>query len=251
MEELSKEQLERYSRNILLKGFGQEGQKKLLRSKVLVVGAGGLGSAVAYYLAAAGIGNLGICDPNQVELSNLNRQILHSIRSLGRDKTDSASLRIMEFNPDTDITAYQEKISEKNGVSILNGYDAIADCSDNFETRFLLNDLCVKLSKPLFHGAAVGYLGQAMTIIPGKSPCLRCVFSDVPGEKDVQTSNDIGILGAAAGMIGTVQAGEIVKYLLGSGDLLTGKMFTANIHEAKFRVINIPRDNNCKACKDL
>jgi len=245
---LSTEQLERYSRNILLKEIGIKGQENLLSSKVIVVGAGGLGSPAAMYLASAGIGTIGIADKDEVELSNLNRQIMHKTCNIGKLKTNSAKQTINEINPDIKINIYNE-ISSQNISEIISQYDFVIDATDNFETKFLINDACVIAKKPFSHAGIVGLQGQTMTYVPEKSCCYRCVFKQPPPKDCVVTCAQAGVLGAAAGIIGTIQATEAIKYILGVGDLLTGYLLTYNALNAEFRKIKLPeRDENCLVC---
>ncbi len=224
---MTNEQLERYSRNILLKDVGIKGQQKLLSSKVLVIGAGGLSSAATMYLAAAGVGTIGIADKDKVELSNLNRQIIHSTNTIGIDKTESAKQTIKELNPDIKINIYN-KISSKNISEIISQYDFVIDATDNFETKFLINDACVAGKKPFSHAGIVGFEGQLMTFVPNKGCCYRCVFKEPPNKDCVSSCSKDGVLGAAVGVIGCMQATEAIKYILGIGELLTGYLLTYN-----------------------
>lgn len=237
---MNNEQLDRYSRNILVKEIGFEGQKKLLSSKVLIVGAGGLGSPAAMYLAAAGIGTIGIADNDNVSLSNLQRQILHPTENLGKDKTVSAKETINKINPDVNVNIYSTFISSKNITDIIKEYDFIIDAVDNFETKFLINDACVINKKAFCHAGVVGFGGQLMTYVPGKSICYRCVFKEPPKEDCVQSCRQNGILGAVAGVIGTLQAVEAIKYILNIGELLTGYLLVYDGLKADFRKVKLP-----------
>ena len=242
------EQLERYSRNILLKEVGIRGQQTLLFSKVLVIGAGGLGSSSILYLAAAGIGTIGIADKDKVELSNLNRQIIHNTGRVGKLKTESAKQTINELNPDIKINIYNE-ISSKNISGIVSQYDFVIDATDNFETKFLINDACVKEEKPFCHAGIVGFQGQLMTYVPNKGCCYRCVFKEPPKQDCVSSCSTDGVLGAAAGIIGSLQAIEAIKYILGTGELLTGYLLTYDALTSEFRKIKLPPPNKeCRAC---
>ena len=246
---MTNEQLERYSRNIMLKQVGIKGQNKLLSSKVLVIGAGGLGAPAITYLAAAGVGTIGIADKDKVELSNLNRQTIHNTGSLGKDKTQSAKETINKLNPDVKVNIHNGFISAQNITDSIDGYDFIIDATDNFDTKFLINDACVISKKPFSHAGVVGLQGQLMTYVPGKSCCYRCVFKEPPAKDCVPTCSQAGILGAAAGIIGTLQATEAVKYLLGIGELLAGFLLTYDALTAEFRKIKLPeRDENCPVC---
>ena len=242
------EQLERYSRNILLKEVGIRGQQTLLSSKVLVIGAGGLGSSSILYLAAAGIGTIGIADKDKVELSNLNRQIIHNTGRVGKLKTESAKQTINELNPDIKINIYNE-ISSKNISGIVSQYDFVIDATDNFETKFLINDACVKEEKPFCHAGIVGFQGQLMTYVPNKGCCYRCVFKEPPKKECVSSCSTDGVLGAAVGIIGSLQAIEAIKYILGTGELLTGYLLTYDALTSEFRKIKLPPPNKeCPAC---
>ncbi|MBR3654278.1 MAG: HesA/MoeB/ThiF family protein [Elusimicrobia bacterium] len=248
---MTNEQLERYSRNILLKDVGIKGQQNLLSSKVLVIGAGGLSSAATMYLAAAGIGTIGMADKDKVELSNLNRQIIHNTNRVGIDKTESAKQTINELNPDIKINIYNE-ISSKNISEIISQYDFVIDATDNFETKFLINDACVAGDKPFSHAGIVGFQGQLMTYVPGKGCCYRCVFKEPPNKDCVSSCSKDGVLGAAVGVIGCMQATEAIKYILGIGELLTGHLLTYNALTAEFRKVKLPPpDKNCPACGHL
>jgi len=244
---LNEQQLRRYDRNILLKGVGIEGQEKLLNSKVLVVGAGGLGSPAAFYLAAAGIGTLGLIDADTVDYSNLQRQILHSTGDLGRPKVASAAEKLKNLNPDVRVITYQEKLNGDNYLDIIKEYQAVVDGTDNFPARFLINDACVRYGIAYMYGGVLGFVGQAMTIVPGTSPCLRCVFPKEPDNK-APTCREEGILGAVPGVIGSILATEAVKYLLGLGELLTGKILTCDALSMHFFSIDVERNPECHAC---
>ena len=245
---LSNEQLERYSRNILLKGVGIKGQEKLLSSKVLIIGAGGLGSPAALYLAAAGVGTIGIADKDKVELSNLNRQILHKTNKTGIDKIKSAQETINDLNPDIKVNIYNE-ISPDNISGIISEYDFVIDATDNFDTKFLINDACVINKKAFCHAGVLGFGGQMMTYVPGKSVCYRCVFKEPPKQNCVQTCRQAGILGAVAGVIGTLQATEAVKYILDIGELLTGYLLIYDGLNASFRKVKLPeKAESCPIC---
>lgn len=246
---LSNEQLERYSRNILLKEAGIKGQEKLLSSKVLVIGAGGLGSPSIMYLAAAGIGTIGIADKDTVELSNLNRQIIHNTNKIGTNKTESAKDTINKLNPDIKINIHNGLITKNDISDIICEYDFIIEATDNFETKFLINDACVINGKPFSHAGVVGFQGQLMTYVPNKSCCYRCIFKEPPPKDCVPTCSQSGILGTIAGVIGTLQATEAIKYLLGIGELLTGYLLTYDGLKADFRKIKLPQKNiNCSVC---
>ena len=245
---MTNKQLERYSRNILLKEIGIRGQQKLLSSKVLVIGAGGLSSAATLYLAAAGVGTIGMADKDKVELSNLNRQIIHNTNRIGQLKTESAKQTINKLNPDIKINLYNE-ISSQNINKIISQYDFIIDATDNFETKFLINDACVKEEKPFSHAGIVGFQGQLMTYVPNKGCCYRCVFKEPPKQECVSSCSKDGVFGAAVGIIGSLQATEAIKYILNIGELLIGQLLTYNALTCEFRKVKLPQaDNECPAC---
>lgn len=245
-------QLERYSRNILLKEVGAEGQTKLLESKVLVIGTGGLGAPAAMYLAAAGLGMIGLVDPDVVELSNLQRQIIHANRDVGKPKVLSGKETIQAMNPDVEVITYQEWVSSVNVTDIIKDkdYDFIIDATDNFPAKFQINDACVLLQKPFSHAGVMQFFGQTMTYVPGKGPCYRCIFLNPPPANAVPTCQEVGILGVVPGILGTIQATETIKYLLGIGELLTGKLLIYDALTMEFRNIEMTARNNCLACGD-
>jgi len=250
MNALTEKQFERYKRNILLDGVGSQGQVKLLQAKVLVVGSGGLGSPAAYYLAAAGVGNIGLVDGDRVDLSNLQRQILHTTSDLGRPKTDSARDKLTALNPDIHVICFNEWLGEDNYRDIITGFDLVVDGTDNFATRFLINRACVEQRKPYIFGGVLGYTGQVMTIIPGRGPCLACIFRDVPPESAPSCAS-IGVLGAVPGMIGTAEAAEAVKLILGLGEPLVGRLMTYDALTMRFYDIEIGRDQSCPICGSI
>ena len=248
----TEEQLSRYSRNFLLDGMGKEGQEKLLNSKVLVIGAGGLGSPACMYLASAGVGTIGIADNDEVDLSNLQRQIMHSTSRLGQSKVSSAQGILTDLNPDVKINIYKTMVTADNINEIIRDYDFIVDACDNFPTKFLINDACVIAKKPFVHGGVVGYNGQLMTYVPNADcPCYRCIFENVPKKDSVPHSSQVGILGANAGVIGSLQAFEAIKYLIGKGELMTGKMLTFDGLRMKFRTVEFKHKSpDCKVCSE-
>jgi len=250
MSVLTEKQLERYKRNILLDGVGSQGQEKLLQARVLVVGSGGLGSPAAYYLAAAGVGNIGLVDRDRVDLSNLQRQILHTTSDLGRPKTESARDKLTALNTDVNVTVFKEWLSEDNYRDLITGYDLVVDGTDNFAVRFLINRACVEQRKPYIFGGVLGYTGQVMTIIPGRGPCLACIFRDVPPESAPSCAS-IGVLGAVPGMIGTAEATEAVKLILGLGEPLVGRLMTYDALTMRFYDIEIGRDQSCPICGSI
>lgn len=244
---LRDDQIERYSRQIILPNIGGEGQEKLLNAKVLIVGAGGLGSAAALYLTAAGIGKIGIVDSDLVELNNLQRQILHSAKDIGRPKVDSAKERLNDLNQDAKISSYKVRLTSENILDVIKDYDIVVDCSDNFPTRYLVNDASVLSKKPLSHGSVLGFDGQAITILPGKTACYRCLFPEPPPAL-MSTCQEVGILDTVAGIIGTIQANEILKYILEIGDLLAGRLLIFNALDSSFRLVKVPKDKDCPIC---
>lgn len=245
---LREDQIERYSRHIILPNVGGKGQEKLLAAKVLVIGAGGLGSPAALYLASAGIGTIGIVDSDKVELNNLQRQIIHSMKDVGRPKVESARDRINAINEDVKVITYNTRVTSENILAIIKDYDIVVDGSDNFPTRYLVNDACVLSKKPLSHGGIFRFDGQAITIIPGESACYRCLFSEPPPPGLIPSCQGAGILGAVAGVIGTIQANEVLKFVLGLGNLLTGKLLVFNALDSNFRQVKVPKDPKCPVC---
>ncbi len=247
---LREDQVERYSRQIILPNVGGKGQEKLLKAKVLIIGAGGLGSPCALYLASAGIGKIGIADSDKVELNNLQRQILHSNSSIGKTKVESAKERLAAINPDVEVIAHNLRLTSENILDIIRDYDIVVDGSDNFPTRYLVNDACVLSGKPLSHGGIFRFDGQAMTILPHKSACYRCLFPEPPPPGFVPSCQEAGILGAVAGIIGTIQANEVLKYILEVGNLLAGKLLVFNALDSSFRQVKVPKDPKCPICEE-
>ena len=245
---LTETNIDRYSRQILLPEIGGKGQAKLLNSKVLIVGVGGLGSPVAYYLAAAGVGTLGLVDFDKVEINNLQRQILHTEESLNTEKVLSAKSSLNKLNSDVTINEHVLKLDSNNAQSLLQEYDIIVDGTDSIETKFLLNDMCVQLKKPFVHAGILRYEGQLMTILPGKA-CLRCLFREELSDEDSPSCREAGILGAVAGVMGTLQANEVIKTILGSGELITNRMLIFNALESSFREITVKQNKKC-GCYD-
>lgn len=245
----TEEQLERYSRHIVLKEIGREGQKKLQNAKVLVIGAGGLGSPAALYLTAAGVGTVGIADADVVDLSNLQRQILHTTDDCGKGKVQSAKETMNRMNPDVTVHAYHMSVTAENIMDLIKNYDFIIDATDNFPTKFLINDACVMAKKPFCHAGIIRFQGQLMTYVPGSGPCYRCIFKEVPPEGAVPTCKQEGIIGAIGGVIGSMQAMEAMKYILGVGELLTGYLLTYDALKMEFRKIKLPSDTaGCAVC---
>lgn len=245
---LSEEQTQRYSRNILLPEVGAKGQVRLLEARVLIVGAGGLGCPIGYYLVAAGVGTIGLVDNDNVEISNLQRQIAHNSRSLGIAKVDSAKATFQALNPDVDIHAIKERVTHENIMELLSGYDIIVDGSDNFPTRYLVNDACVALHKPLVSGAIHRFEGQVTTILPGDGHCYRCLFEEMPPPGLIPSCQDAGIMGAISGVIGSLQSVEVIKLILGKGTVLKNKLLIYDALKASFRHLNVPTNPECPAC---
>ncbi len=245
----SNEQLERYSRHIILKEVGAKGQKKLLNSKVLIIGAGGLGAPAAMYLAAAGVGTIGIVDADQVDLSNLQRQIIHTTQDIGKPKVISAKETMEAINPDVMVKPYYAFVSSENIMELIADYDFIIDGTDNFPVKFLINDACVMAKKPFSHAGIIRFQGQLMTYVPGQGPCYRCVFRDPPPKDAVPTCKQAGVLGAMGGVIGSLQAMEAIKFLLGKGELLAGWLLTYDALAMKFRRVPLPKHtDDCPVC---
>lgn len=244
----SKEQVERYSRHIILPEVGGKGQKKINAAKVFLVGAGGLGSPVGLYLAAAGVGTIGICDADAVDLSNLQRQILHRTEDVSRPKVFSAKRTMEALNPDTKVIPYQTRLTSENILDLIKDYDIVVDGSDNFPTRYLVNDACVFARKPLVSGAVFRFDGQATTIVPYETPCYRCLFETPPPPGMVPSCQEAGILGSVVGVIGTIQATEVLKLILGRGNGLKGKLLLFDAIEMDFRKVKVRRNPQCPVC---
>lgn len=242
-------QIERYSRHLILPEVGGKGQKKLARAKVLIIGAGGLGSPAALYLAAAGIGTLGLVDGDVVDLSNLQRQILHTTAMVGAPKVESGRQMLAALNPDVTVKTYQENISADNALRFLPDYDLILDGSDNFSTRFLVNDACYFAKKTLVSGSIFRFEGQLTTIKPHEGfPCYRCLYPEPPPAGLVPNCQEAGVLGVLAGTIGVLQAAEAIKELLGIGETLADRLLIYDALEMKFRKVNRPKDPTCRLC---
>lgn len=250
MKEFTLEELERYSRHILLQDVGVEGQEKLHAAKVIIIGAGGLGSPVSLYLAAAGIGTIGIVDNDLVELSNLQRQIVHFTKDVNVPKVESAAEKMKAINPDIIVQTYHEYLCAENIKDIIKGYDFVVDGTDNFPTKFLVNDACIMENIPFSHGGILRFDGQTMTVIPGKSSCYRCSFRNPPPPEAVPTCSQAGVLGAVAGMLGTIQATETLKFITGAGELLTNTLLSFNAKTMDFRKARLQKQANCPICSD-
>jgi molybdopterin/thiamine biosynthesis adenylyltransferase len=250
MIDFTDEQIERYSRHIILPEVGGVGQAKMLEARVLLIGAGGLGSPAGYYLAAAGVGNLGIVDFDTVDLSNLQRQILHSTERIGQLKTESAKKTIQNLNPDVKVKVYNERLTSANIMDIFEDYDYILDGTDNFSTRYLINDACVMKNKTNIHGSILRFEGQATVFKPKVGPCYRCLYPEPPPPGLVTNCQEGGVLGVLAGIIGNIQAAETLKMILGIGKPLIGKLLLYDAMNTDFRKLNLKRDPNCPMCGD-
>ncbi len=239
------DELERYDRQILIKGFGEEGQAKLKRAKVFIAGAGGLGSVTTTYLAAAGVGVIRVVDHDKVELSNLNRQVLHWDEDIGTKKVDSAAKKLKKLNPRVRVEAIEEMITEANISQLVAGFDLIVDAMDNLPARYLLNKVAIERNIPFFHGAVHGFEGRAMTIIPGETACLRCLY------RGAIVEGKFPVIGVTPGVIGCIQATEAIKYIVGIGGLLTNRLLVYDGLNMKFTEFRVKRDPNCEHCGDL
>lgn len=241
-------QLERYSRHIILKDVGIEGQQKIAEAKVLVVGAGGLGSPALLYLAAAGIGTIGIADGDVVDLSNLQRQVIHVTENVGKAKVISAKEKIHRLNPDVKVSIHQEMLEAINIMDIIKDYDFVIDGTDNFPAKFLVNDACVLTGVPYSHGGILRFDGQTFTIQPKESACYRCIFIKPPPADAVPTCSQAGVIGVIAGIMGTLQANEAIKFVLGKGEMLTDRLLIFDALNTKFREVTLRKNPNCPVC---
>ena len=246
--EFTEEQIKRYARHIILPEVGGEGQIKLLSSKVLLIGAGGLGAPCGYYLGAAGIGTLGIVDFDTVDLSNLQRQIWHGTADVGRYKVDSAKDSIARINPDVNVVTYKEKISSENIKGLIKDYDVIIDATDNFPTRYLINDACHFMRKPLVYGSIFRFDGQATVFLPEEGPCYRCLFPSPPPPGLVPSCQEAGVLGVLPGVVGAIQANEAIKIILGVGQTLNGRLLIYDALDMKFTEMKLRQDRTCPLC---
>jgi molybdopterin/thiamine biosynthesis adenylyltransferase/rhodanese-related sulfurtransferase len=245
---LSAEQRNRYQRHLLLPEVGQAGQQRLLDSKVLLLGAGGLGSPAALYLAAAGVGTIGIVDMDVVDESNLQRQILHNLDRVGERKVDSAKKALTAINPDVDVVAHDVRLGADNVLDILGGYDVVVDGTDNFPTRYLVNDASLKVRVPVVHGSIFRFEGQATVFAPYDGPCYRCLVPEPPPAELAPSCAEAGVLGVLPGIIGSIQAMEAIKLLLDLGDSLSGRLLTYDAMDESFRTYKLSRDPQCPAC---
>jgi len=244
----TEDQLQRYSRHIILPEVGELGQIKLLKARVFIVGAGGLGSPVGYYLTAAGVGTIAIVDNDEVDLSNLQRQIAHNTGTVGKPKVESAKSTFESLNPDVHIVPVKERLTKHNILNLIKNYDLVVDCSDNYATRFLVNDACVISKKPLITGAIFKFEGQLTVVMPGEGPCYRCLFEEPPPPGVLPSPQGVGLLGVIPGVIGTLQAAEVLKLIVGAGELLKGELLIYNALKTSFRKVKIPRNPACAVC---
>src|SRR5262245_59728289 len=246
--ELSQDELRRYDRHLILPEVGMEGQQKLKNGSVLLVGAGGLGSPVALYLAAAGVGRIGIVDFDQVDPSNLQRQVMHGTGDIGRPKLESARDRIRELNPHVKVELHPVRLTSANAMELARAYDVVIDGSDNFPTRYLINDTCVLLGKPYVYGSIFRFEGQASVLAAPDGPCYRCLFREPPPPGLVPSCAEGGVLGVLPGLIGVVQATEVVKLVLGAGEPLVGRLLLVDALGMRFRELKVRRNPDCVVC---
>jgi sulfur-carrier protein adenylyltransferase/sulfurtransferase len=245
----TEDQVRRYARHVILPGIGGEGQRKLMASKVLVIGAGGLGSPAAMYLAAAGVGTLGLVDFDRVELSNLQRQLLHDTEDVGRPKVESARDRLSELNPNVEVVTHQALLSSENAFEVLGGYDVVVDGTDNFPVRYLVNDATQMLGLPLAYGSIYQWEGQATVFLPGQeTPCYRCLFPEPPPPGTVPSCAEGGVFGVLPGIIGSIQAVEAIKLLLGVGETLAGTLLLYDALRSEFTSVKLRWDPDCPVC---
>jgi molybdopterin/thiamine biosynthesis adenylyltransferase len=245
---LSQIQRDRYSRHIMLSQVGESGQVKLLEAKVLVVGLGGLGSAASYYLAAAGVGHLGLVDADKVEVSNLQRQILHTTTSIGMPKTASAEKTLLSLNPDIKITKYQDRLTSENAAEIVRNHDLVLDGCDNLPTRYVMNHVCHIYGKPYVHGSIFQFEGRATVFLPDRGPCYRCLYPAQPPEDMMPGPQDIGLLGSLPGVIGVIEATEAIKLILAIGKTLAGRLLVYDALSMEFHGLDMKEDPNCPVC---
>jgi adenylyltransferase/sulfurtransferase len=248
--DFSEEEIRRYSRHIVLPEVGGIGQKRINRAAVLVVGAGGLGSPVALYLAAAGVGKIGIVDNDIVDTSNLQRQILHTTAAVGRKKVESARDTLLALNPNLEIVPIDLRLSAGNSIDLLKDYDVVAEGSDNFPTKFLVNDACVMTDTPLSMAGIFRFSGQILTVVPHQGPCYRCLIPQPPPAGAIPSCQEAGVLGAMAGVVGVVQATEVLKLILGKGQVLNGRFLLFEALQMRFEPIEVKRNPDCPVCSD-
>ncbi len=246
--DLTSAQRERYRKHLILDIIGEKGQRRLLSSKALIIGVGGLGSPAALYLASCGVGTIGLIDSDDLELSNLHRQVLYSTGDVGKPKVSLAEKRLKEINPDVNIKAIKARVDADNAKGLIRDYDVILDCTDNFEAKYLINDTCVSLNKALAHGGIYGFDGQITFILPGKGPCYRCIFPELPGPGAFRDCRQAGILGSVPAVIGSMQANEALKYLLGIGKNLVGRLLRYDALTGDIRISEYKKNGKCPVC---
>lgn len=246
---MTEKQKQRFARHFLLEGFGQEGQDRLLHSSVLLIGVGGLGSPNALYLAAAGVGTIGIVDADLVSLSNLQRQVIHFTPDVNKPKVESAAEKMHSINPDVKVITYDCFMTEDNALDIIRDYDFIIDCTDSYASKYLVNDACVMAGKPFCTGGVVKYGAQVMTHLPGTA-CYRCIFPEPPARNEVETCATVGVLGSVVGIMGSIQATEAIKYLVGVGDLLTNRLLMIDALSMEFQTLQFNPDQECPLCSE-
>lgn len=245
---LTEEQKKRYHRHLILENMGEWGQEKMSRARILVIGAGGLGSPAIFYLAASGIGTIGIADPDTVSISNLQRQILYTTDDIGEKKALIAEKRVRALNPTITTRSYECAVDETNIHRIMEVYDFVIDGTDSFRAKFLINDACVSMKKPFVHGGVHAYEGQVMTVLPGQSACYRCVFQSPP-PRGVNEPETLGILSPLPGILGAIQATEAIKFVIGKGELLTNRLFVFDARNLTSRIVPVKRRQKCRACQ--
>ena len=246
--DLSRDEISRYARHLILPDVGVAGQQRLKAARVLLVGAGGLGSPAALYLAAAGIGHIGLVDFDVVDVTNLQRQILHGTKDIGRTKVDSARARLADLNPHVELVTYRTALTSQNALEIIGQYDLVVDGTDNFPTRYLVNDACVLLGKPNVYGSIFRFEGQASVFATKDGPCYRCLFPEPPAPGTVPSCAEGGVIGVLPGLVGTIQATEAIKLILGIGESLAGRLLLVNARDMLFRTVKLRRDPACPAC---
>jgi adenylyltransferase/sulfurtransferase len=250
IEEFTEQEIRRYARHIVLPQVGGVGQAKLRNARLLIIGAGGLGSPAAIYLAAAGVGTIGIVDSDRVELSNLHRQILHTESAIGRPKVESARAMLKALNPMIQVETHPERLTAENIEGLIRDYDLVVDGSDNFPTKFLINDACIFADKPLSLAGIHRFEGQVMTIVAGQGPCYRCIFIEPPPPGAIPSCEEAGVFGAVAGLAGCIQAVEVIKLILGLGETLVGSILRIDALQGSFRTVPVNRNPHCPVCSE-
>ena len=245
---LDPEEILRYGRHLIIPDVGLTGQRRLKDARILMIGAGGLGSPVALYLAAAGVGTLGIVEFDTVDATNLQWQILHGTKDVGRRKLDSAGERIRDVNPNVKVIGHDTRLDASNAVELIRGYDLVVDCTDNFAARYLASDACVRLGRPNVHASIFRFEGQASVLCAKDGPCFRCLHREPPPPGDVPSSAEVGVLGVLPGLLGTIQATEVVKLVTGIGEPLVGRLLLVDALQMSFRTVRLRRDPDCPAC---